>query len=486
MKVSKHTHKLVIHKLDTARILVWYDGERAFGDFIRDFGAPNCRVVGVVSPQESRLRARRKAEAIYRQLNVSSSLQDSSANLLIYLPFKRSTGDARLQDPFEVFAVAGTTFGDNESEQLASLACQALPDLADQIERLFREGQPTLAMLDQLERGATYPLVKQTLGTQSAVEAAVQLLGDPKAPQKVANTPGCGEEILRLLEAELGFTPPASVQQWQQRWALLARYVLFSEFAFDLPGELPAALANLPRAAESYRDRIYAVAERLRDTVSTRDAYIDLANHVERELGLPAHFIGVTRLGQRDTFAFEERQYLVALAQALEADKLDAAREIIAGRARSVWRGEPERTQVWRVAGHCVALLDVAARVEQAWEQEGMLALSPVEGACPELVEGAVSEMIAAYTREDGWSDLDRHQRLMEQSIAECTECDELEAVTARCRARYREMIDAIQQRFLKRYKRLAGHPMASCVRPRSLIALSLRRWLPAKKWPTF
>ncbi|MDY7076477.1 MAG: PglZ domain-containing protein, partial [Chloroflexota bacterium] len=49
-------------------------------------------------------------------------------------------------------------------------------------------------------------------------------------------------------------------------------------------------------------------------------------------------------------------------------------------------------------------------------------------------------------------------QRLMEQSIAECTECDELEAVTARCRARYREMIDAIQQRFLEAIQK-AGWP---------------------------
>ncbi len=448
MKVSKHVHKLVVSKLDTARIVVWYDGEQAFSDFVHDFRAANCRVV---SAEESRLRARREAEAIYRQLNVSGSLKDSSANLLIYLPFKRSTGDARQQDPFEVFAVAGDTFGDKESEQLASLAYQALPDLAEQIERLFREGQPTLrgasgqalAMLDRLERGATYPLTRQALGTQSAVEVTVQLLGDPQAPQKIADTPGCGEEILRLLAAELGFVSPANVQQWKQRWALLARYVLFSEFVFDLPGELPAALVNLPCADESYRDRIYALAERLRGTVGTRDTYIDLANHVERELGLPAHFAGVARLGQRDTFAFEERQYLAALAQALEADQLDVAREIIAGRAKSVWRGEPERTQVWRVAERCVALLDVARRVEQVWEQEA----------------GHVDKIVAAYARQDGWSDLDRHQRLMEQSIAECTECEELEAVTARCRARYREMIDAIQQRFLEAVEKTGWPP---------------------------
>jgi hypothetical protein len=448
VRVSKHIHKLIIHKLDTARIVVWYDGECAFGNFIQDFSAPNCRVVAVVSPQESRLRARREADVIYCQLNVSSSLRDSSANLLIYLPFKRSTGDARLQDPFEIFAVAGTTFGDTESEQLASLAYQALPDLTDQIERLFQEGRPTLEMLDQLERGASYPLVKQALGTQSAVEVAAQLLGDPQAPQKVADTPGCGKEILRLLEAELGFVPPANAKQWKQRWTLLARYVLFSEFAFDLPDELPASLANLPRAAESYRDQIYTVAERLRDTVSTCDAYIDLANNIERELGLATHFADITRLGQRDTFAFEERQYLVALAQVLETEQLNAAREIIASQARSVWRGEPERTQVWRVAERCVTLLDVAQQVERAWEQEA----------------DHVDRIIAAYTREDGWSELDRHQRLMEQSVAECTECEELEAVIRHCQARYREVVDAIQQRFLEAIQE-TGWPPDSILR---------------------
>jgi len=77
---------------------------------------------------------------------------------------------------------------------------------------------------------------------------------------------------------------------------------------------------------------------------------------------------------------------------------------------------------------------------------------------------GSVDEMIAAYAREDGWSDLDRHQRLMEQSIAECTGCEELEAVTARCRTCYRDVIDAVQQRFLKAVER-AGWPPETILR---------------------
>ena len=72
MKISKHIHKLVTDKLDKARIVVWYDGEQAFGDFIHDFSAPNCRVVAVVSPQESRLRARREGDEEKCQMDSDS------------------------------------------------------------------------------------------------------------------------------------------------------------------------------------------------------------------------------------------------------------------------------------------------------------------------------------------------------------------------------------------------------------------------------
>ncbi len=440
MKVSNHIQKLISKKLNDARIVVWYDGERAFGDFIQGLSIPNCRIV---SAQGSRLRARREAEAIYRQLNTADSLAASRANLLIYLPFHRSRSDeARRKDPFEVFAVAGTTFGAEDADRLEYLARKALPDLSDQVERLFRQGQPTLAMLDRLELRTAYPLVGQALGVQSAVEVAVRLLGDPRAPQKVAGLPGCDQEALQLLASELGFAPPENVQGWEARWALLARYVLFSEFAFDLPGDLPAALVNLPRANPEHRDRIYAIAERLRDTESLRETYVDLATRVERELGLAVHFVGVTSLGQRDTFAFEERQYLAALTQALESDQLPLARQIIEARAGSVWRRQPERTPIWKVAQRCVALLDVAGRVEQAWKDEK-----------------TVFGMVTAYARQEGWSDLDRCQRLMEQSSAECSEYEELDAVIARCRARYRRVIDAIQKRFLQAVEKTGWPP---------------------------
>lgn len=431
MKVSSHIRSLISTKLDVARVVVWYDGEQAFGDFIQTFSVPNCHVVAA---QESRLRARREAEQIYRQINASASLSVSRANLLIYLPFKRSTGDAQLQDPFEVFAAAGDVFGDQDSERLQSLACQALPDMIDQIDQVFEEGKPTLAMLDQLERKATYPLVRQALGTQSIIDVTAQLLGDPETVRKIHGVAGCGRQTLHLLGDELGFTPASEAKRWEEHRAMLARYVLFSELAFDLPGDLPPALANTPHADEQYREPIYAIAERLRDTASYRESYVDLAMQIERELQLPVHFAGTTVLGQRDTFAFEERQHLLAFTDAIEKDQRESAREIILVRTKSVWRHEPERAQIWKVAERCMAFLDVADRIGQQWIAEAR----------------SVGEMVTAYAREGGWSELDRHQRLLEQSIAECTACEQLESVITRCRSRYREVIDIIQRYFLK------------------------------------
>ena len=454
MIVSSHIRKLISAKLDVARVVVWYDGEQAFGDFIQSFSVPGCRVV---SAQGSRLRARREAEQIYRQMNASESLSVSRANLLIYLPFKRSTGDAQLQDPFEVFAAAGDIFGDEDSERLESLACQALPDMVDQIEQVFEEGKPTLAMLDQLERKVTYPLVRQALGTQSIIDVTAQLLGDPDTIRKMNGVPGCGRQTLDLLGDELGFAPAAGAKHWKEHRAMLARYVLFSELAFDLPGDLPPALANIPHADEPYREPIYAIAERLRDTASYRECYVDLAMQIERELELPVHFARITVLGQRDTFAFEERQHLVAFTEAIEKDQREAAHEIILVRTKSVWRHEPERAQIWKVAERCMAFLNVADRIGQQWTTEAR----------------SVGEMVAAYAREGGWSELDRHQRLMEQSIAECTACEQLENVITRCRARYREVIDVIQKRFLKAVEETAWPRRACCVIPRSLTGSS-------------
>lgn len=430
MRLTDHLRILLTDSLDRQRIFVWYDGERAFGDFVASFRVPGCRMVSATG---SRLRARREAESIYRDLATLGPSSDSPASLLIYLPYARSTGDDRQEDPFEGFAVIGRAFGDNEAERLESLACKVMPDLVDQVHRLFREGRPTLAILDRLEQEPSYPLVCQALGTRSVAEATLRVLVDPQAVQSISELQGCGSELERLLGEGLGCVFPADVPLWEARRKLLARYILFSELAFDLLDDVPAALSHVPRADATHQEIVISIAGRLRDSTSYREVYLDLATEVERTLRLPEHFVDRASLGEHDTFAFQERQQLIALAQALDADDLAAARVIVMGRKNSIWRHQPERRQIWNTAERCVDLLEAARQAEATQEAK---AISP-------------GDFVTLYARPDGWSDLDRRQRLMEQSIAECVDVNELEPVIVRCRAIYRRAIDAMQALFL-------------------------------------
>jgi len=203
-------------------------------------------------------------------------------------------------------------------------------------------------------------------------------------------------------------------------------------------------LANAPRADSKYRDRIFAICDRLRSTDDTRQSYVELAERIERDLKLPEHFAGVTKLGLRDTFAFEERRYLNVLAEGVAAGDLSAARSILDGRRRSVWRYQAERAQIWQLTERCLNLLDVAARLD--------------------VCSTTVASLIASYTAQDGWSDLDRQQRLMEQSCADCADIQEILAVVELARRRYREGIDLLQERFLKAVQ-TEGWPPAGILR---------------------
>lgn len=430
MRLNEHLTQVLRNLLERHRVVVWYDGECAFGDFVAACKLPVTAVVA----NPSALHLRRRAEDILRGMNRSGSATEAQRNLLLYLPRARHNKvEARATDPFELFAAIGCAFGDKESEQLRSLAIQAMPEFADRIARMFQEGQPTLAALDRLEAGDHYPLVKQALGTSTVVEVATLLLSDQESPQRVDALAGCRGELMGLLNAELGYAPTNLDTEWPALQQELAQYVLLSELAFDLPQPMPAALNNLPRANVTAQPRIFAICERLRDGLHARDLYIDQATSIEQRLALPGYFQGISQLGERDTFPFEEKQYLNAVVEAVQQDNLAEARGIIEQRSASIWHVLPVRAQLWRLAERCVTMLEVTAKIEQDWVASAT----------------SLRAMIEAYTADRGWWQLDHAQRHMEQSAAQCSDGEVLEPLLTRSRARYRELAGAIQDRFL-------------------------------------
>ena len=431
MSLTFHLTKCLLALVEEHRIVVWYDGEDAFRDLVASFRAPACRVVMAT---DSTLRARREAELVYGKMNESANHAEARANLLIYVPRARGvTPEARQRDPFEGFALAGTAFGDNEAELLQSLARQAMPEQVSEIDRLFAEGHPTLALLNGLESRQRWPLIREVLKTESPVDVVAQVLCRQDRAARVGKVVGCQAEVLRLLKDAFGFDRPAQAKSWKEIQRHLGTYVLLSEFAFDLPGPLPDALSAVLRAEASHKDRILTVCERMRTSDQYRDGYIDLTGRVESDLRLAAVTEGIEDLGVLDTFAFEERQYLARLLRHIEANDLAAACSILNDRQRSIWRYLPERALLWSVAERCVNFLETAAAVERGWRDEA----------------SSTKSMVHAYARPASWAELDRRQRLYEQSAAECADDGEVLPLVDACRAKYRSVALQIQERFL-------------------------------------
>ena len=247
--VSAYVRNRIHDLLDDHRVVVWYDPEGAFSEFINQLELQGCMIVSAV---DSRLRARRAAEAVYRWLNEGDGSPEAGKNLLIYISAARgATPEEQQQDPFEGFARCGTVFGDQEGEHLQSLAQLALPDRAQEIARLFREGRPTLALLDTLPSSVQYPLVRQALDVESPVEVVVAALSVPDSAEKLERVPGALAELGRLIQTEFGLSSKPT-ESWPPMRNRLATYLLVSELSFDLPSGIPEALANVSHAEPTH------------------------------------------------------------------------------------------------------------------------------------------------------------------------------------------------------------------------------------------
>ena len=136
-----------------------------------------------------------------------------------------------------------------------------MPQRINEIDRLFREGKPNLQLIEGLSEAVKFPLVEQSLGTDSAVEVAALLLCRDGVAAKLKETPGADKELLRLLQDNFGFAPPNGVSSIDAILDHFGRFALFSEFVFGLPTDIPEGLATVPRAGKEQRERIFALCD---------------------------------------------------------------------------------------------------------------------------------------------------------------------------------------------------------------------------------
>lgn len=429
MKFTSFLHKKIVDLLGDRRIVVWYDAEGDFKSFAAEFNAPNCEVL---SAEASVLKTRRRADEIYRLMNESENPSERDRCLLIYIPRRRGAGEEeKMRDPFEVYAMAGAAFGDTEDQKIESLARQAMPQKADEIARLFREGKPDIALLDGLEKIQRWPLLNDVFRTETPAEIIAAALCNTAKAKEAAAKPGCVDELLRLLAAAVGFKHTGGDRDWNVLRPKAAEYIFFSEFVFDLPESVPDALSAVPRAGVEAKSVVYAACDRMRSDTGLRETYVELAQGIESGLRLPDLMPKDFDPGERDTFPFEERRLLGRAVELVVAGNIEAARTVIEKRKGSIWRHDPQRSPAWTALERAAAVIESAAAVSGGLTGKKNLV-----------------DLMNAYT-EGGWSDLDRASRLFETALTACTDDDVIAPVVDLCRRHYREAVTALQDAFL-------------------------------------
>ncbi|HEN8704795.1 TPA: PglZ domain-containing protein [Pseudomonas putida] len=344
--------EILAPRLSKRGVLVVYDPERRYRETCLALADERCEVVDA---SESSILSREQASKALVAMG-----REQLDKLLVYVPVAQPlTEEAKQADPFAACGSCGEVFPAGDSDSFFSLCLKAKPDQTMAIRQIFEEdSSPSFAVIDAIGGGLGWPNLRSLLKAESTRDILFSLLA-PSASQEDAlkNSDTWVGEARDLLKSSIGLSLKTKGKTWSSIANELWRFLLFSEFTFDLPGQLPAALADIPRADSIAQAVIEGLCDDLRNDRRTQGLYIDRAEEIEGELNLVEHCAQLVDLGQRDTFPFEERTVLNRAIAAILSDDSDQVRRILEQYQRSVWTGKGESQGQWDLLRSAVELM---------------------------------------------------------------------------------------------------------------------------------
>ena len=432
--------EVLLPRIKKAGVLVVYDPDRRYRELCNEL-ADEKRVV--VDATESSIESREQAMVALQAFGQPGTKLES---LLVYVPARRPlTDEEKQQDPFATYGAIGAVFPDGDGDEYQSLCLKAKADHGTEIRRIFADNpNPPFDVIDAVGGGAGWPNLQALLKVESARDILFALLAPTQRQlENLKSTDAWVTEARMLFESTLGLRLKTKGKNWSPVADELWRFLLFSEFVFDLPGGLPDALADVPRAALEARPLVEDLSERLRDSAVNQPLYIERAESVETELGVCEACAAYLDLGVRDTFPFEERSFFAQAVNALKRDNTDRLRQLLGHHTKSVWIGRGENQAQWQ-------LIQAAANLVQACED-----------ADRQLPEHARSQtaLIDFYTTS--LREIDRLQREFEQAERDLLiKQDGVDEVVPHARAAYRKLVDKVQGLFVRHLEQ-SGWPPA-------------------------
>ena len=418
-------------RLLKAGCMVVYDPDQRYRVICASLEDDRVRVVdATVSSIESRLAAIQALSEVGRP---KSSLDA----VLIYIPKGPPVTDEDKQiDPFSIYAESGAVFPKDDGDDYLSLCLRAKPDHSTEVRRVFAGAAtgPAFTVIDAIGGGASWPQLRSALKVESAREILTALLA-PNASQAEAlkTQDGWGDEAREFVSTTLGLSIKTRGKTWSSLADELWRFVLFSEFIFDLPVTLPEALKGVPHASAEARPIIEDVCDQLRSNPNTRNGYIERAEAIEVELDLASQCSAIEDLGERDTFPFEERTFLQSAIKGITTNDTDVTRRLLARHKNSVWLGKGESQSQWEIVRAGLSLVEACEDYDRQLPEHAR-------------TQADLLDFYLGSLRE-----ADRLQREFEQAVGDFLDSHGLmQDVIDQARARYRRLAEKVQTVFVK------------------------------------
>lgn len=440
MSISEFIRESVFRpRLKEFGCLVVYDADKRYRDECFALAADN---IYVIDTSESSIESRNIALMTLRDLGRSNSMLEG---ILIYVPKKPPETDEQKQiDPFALYSECGALFPRDDGDQYLSLCLRARPDYSTEIRQIFTGsgGPPSFSVVDAIGGGIGWPQLRTILGAESGREILAALLSPSKAQfESLKTSEGWDQEARDFLKATLELSLKTRGKTWTALADELWRYVLFSEFVFDLPVDLPDPLKGVPHAPIEARPIIEDVCSRLRSDPNSYAIYIERAEGIEIDLNLPQLCKELNNLGERDTFPFEERVFLQSAIDGIINAETDITHKILARQKNSIWLGKGESQAQWELVRSSLMLIEACEEFDRQ--------LPDYSRSQSELIDFYLSSLREA----------DHLQREFEQAAGNFLDHHDLMSrVIGQARARYRRLAEKIQTVFMKHIE-VSGWP---------------------------
>jgi hypothetical protein len=443
MRIREFIQNQILTRLRQHEVLLVYDQDGRYRDLCLSLDSDKIQVIDA---SESSLASRREALAAFSRLGEPNS---DLEGLLVYVPAKAPlTDEEKQRDPFALYGACGAVFPDpnNDGDKYQSLCLKAMPDQVTEIRRIFaNDPNPPFAVIDAISGEDGWPTLKALLGVQSAHEILFALLSPENNRREALEAQTTWiPEAKTLLQQALGMKLLTKVKSWAAVADELWRFLLFSEFVFDVPGELPTSLVDVPCAPPDAQTLVYDLCDSLRNDLRTQPVYIERAEEIQQTLDLLRHCQSIDDFGERDTFPFEERASFQKAVHALRADDVDLLRRVLQRHERSVWVARGENAAQW-------GLLRAAAALIQA--------VDDAERELPGHIQ-SLEALVTFYTAS--LREVDRYHREFEQAAGDIFgDGPGISDLKTQARLAYNRLATELQRIFLKHVEK-DGWPLAN------------------------